>query len=213
MLSRSSSFYNDRLLPGRCILAVTEARSILGGMLKTHMRKQPLLRTGACGALLVSCLVFSESLWADSMVSVARYSFCRNVINLEPSEIISDPAQLKRGESLHLWLEIQINRGGLKYLRALGKLPVYVRWGRDGWLTDPPLDIGIAPTAWSGNEKGVNWKASQGSGTFTWRTHTNKMAPINGRYYASILDANKKVITTVEFPSEPFRPEITVTRE
>lgn len=171
-----------------------------------------LLNARAYTALLVCCFV-TEPAWADSLVSIARYSFCRKVVNLEAADVVSDPAQLKPGESLHLWLEIQINRTGLKYLRSIGKLPVYVRWGRDGWLTDPQLDIGITSDAWSTNQNGINWKAKQSGGTVTWRTHTNKIAPINGRYYASILDANKKVITSVELPAMPFRPEITVTRE
>lgn len=163
--------------------------------------------------LLLAGVAFSTALRAESMVSVVRHSFCKDVANLEPVVPISDPAALKPGERLHLWLEIQVNRAGLKYLRALGKLPVYLRWGRDGWLTDPPLDIGIAPGAWEENQDGIGWKAHQGGGTFTWRTHADKAATINGRYYASLLDANRKVIATIEFPTEPFRPEVTVKRE
>lgn len=166
-----------------------------------------------CITLLLAGVAFSTALRAESMVSVVRHSFCKDVANLEPVVPIGDPAALKPGERLHLWLEIQINRAGLKYLRALGKLPVYLRWGRDGWLTDPPLDIGIAPGAWEGKQDGIGWKAHQGGGTFTWRTHADKAAPIDGRYYASLLDANRKVIATIEFPTEPFRPEVTVKRE
>lgn len=172
-----------------------------------------ILKTGVCTTLLVCSFLFVESAWADSLVSISRHTFCRKVVNLEAADVVSDPAQLKPGESLHLWLEIQINRAGLKYLRAIGKLPVYVRWGRDGWLTDPPFDIGISSDAWNANENGIILKASQGSGAFTWRTHTNKIASVNGRYYVSILDANKKVITSIDLPAMPTRPEITVIRE
>lgn len=164
-------------------------------------------------AIILSCVIFSASLRAEPMVSVARHSFCADISNLDPVTRLGDRATLRRGESLHLWLEIEINRAGLKYLRALGKLPVYVRWGRDGWLTDPPLDIGISHAAWDSNQDGITWKARGGGGVFRWRTYAKKASPINGIYYASILDANKKVITTIEFPAVPFRPEIAVKRD
>lgn len=164
------------------------------------------------GLALLCGLLFAPTLHAETMVSVVRHAFCTGIVNLEPAGAVNDPARLKTGERLHLWLEIRINKAGLKYLRALGKLPVYVRWGRDGWLTDPAVDIGIGEGAWEEQRKGIGWKASQGGGAFTWRTHTDKATPINGRYYASILDANRKIITTIEFPAEAFRPEIAVSR-
>lgn len=171
------------------------------------------LRAGVGAALLFACTVLSVPIYAESMVSVVSYSFARRIENLEPRDPVRDPAILKPGENLHLWLEIQVNHAGLKYLRALGKLPVYIRWGRDGWLTDPPHDIGIAPDAWDSRQNGINWKARQGGGTFTWRTNANKATPINGRYYVTVLDANRRVVTTIDLPSEPFRPEIAVRRE
>lgn len=149
---------------------------------------------------------------AEPMVSVVDYSFCRSVMNLEPVGALVDPAELQKGERLHLWLNIQINKSGLRYLRSLGKLPVYLRWGRDGWLTDPAMDVGITPSQWQTAQAGIKWKAQQGGGVFSWRTNANKATPINGRYYASILDANKKVITHIDLPAEYFRPEITVSR-
>lgn len=165
------------------------------------------------GPALLLGLLSAPALHAETMVSVVRHAFCTGIVNLEPAGAVSEPAQLKPGERLHLWLEIQINKAGLKYLRALGKLPVYVRWGRDGWLTDPAVDIGIVREAWEEKQKGIGWKASQGGGAFMWRTHTDKATPVNGRYYASLLDANRKLITTIGFPAEPFRPEISVSRK
>jgi hypothetical protein len=163
--------------------------------------------------ILVAGLVFPAVLRAEPMVSVVEHAFCKDIANLGPTNIVSDSVSLRPGERLHLWVEVQINRAGLKYLKALGKLPVYVRWGRDGWLTDPPIDIGIYPDAWKSNQDGIQWKASQSGGVLKWRTHTDKAALAGGRYYASVLDANSKVITNIDLPTEPFRPEIVVSRE
>ena len=147
------------------------------------------------------------------MVSVVQYTYCLSISDLAPVNPVTDPAKLRTGEKLNIWLEIRVNPSGLRYLRALGKLPIIVRWGRNGWLTDPEIDIGITPEAWMASEKGINWKAGQGSGSFVWRTHANKAAAVDGRYKVSVLDANKNVITTIDSPTTPFRPEISVTRE
>ena len=150
---------------------------------------------------------------AEAMVTVLDFAFCKKVVDLMPVEPIVDPAVLKAGEKLHLWLDIQINSTGMRYLRSIGKLPVYLRWGRDGWLTDPPLDVGIGADVWETQKDAILWKAGQSRNTFTWRAYTHKSALAAGNYYVSILDANRKVIASAALPVGGFRPQINIDRQ
>ncbi len=148
----------------------------------------------------------------EAMISIVRYAFCEQVSNLNALGEFADPAELGSGQHLNLWLEIRVNRQGVKHLNALKKLPIYARWGRNGWLTDPPLDIGIPTSVWEEKKDDIMSKI-QSDGTFAWRTFTNKAAAIDGRYYVSILDANMKVVTSLDMPTTAFRPGISVIRK
>jgi hypothetical protein len=158
-------------------------------------------------ALEILCLNATAS---EPLVSVVNHAFSKTVMANQPGENLPDPVSLKRGERLYLWLEIQVNPAGRKYLKTIGKLPVYIRWGRDGWLTDPPIDIGITPETWEANAPAIGWKAVEGGGMFLWRTNARKTTQLAGRYYAMLLDANKRLIATLEMPHEAFRPAITI---
>src|SRR5258706_10775716 len=89
------------------------------------------------GVGVVAC-VCAPAYAGEPMVSVVNHVFAKTITANQPGEDLADPSVLKRGEKLYLWLEIQVNSAGHKYLKSIGKLPVYVRWGRDGWLTDAP---------------------------------------------------------------------------
>ena len=71
------------------------------------------------------------------------------------------------------------------------------------------IDIGITPEQWEANEQGINWKSkSSPDSTFTWRTHAVRETIAPGEYYVSILDANRKSVTTLDDTTECCRPTI-----
>ena len=71
------------------------------------------------------------------------------------------------------------------------------------------IDIGITPEQWEANEQGINWKSkSSPDSTFTWRTDAVRETFVPGEYYVSILDANRKPVTTLDDTTAWCRPTI-----
>ena len=154
-------------------------------------------------------LPFSCPVAAEPLFSVKSYEFCRDVVNNVPQRPYENPTEIRKNEKLWIWLEISVSPQGHRFLRNLSKFPVYVAWGKDGWLIGKNIDIGITPEQWEANEQGINWKSkSSPDSTFTWRTHAVREAIVPGEYYVSILDANRKSVTTLDDTTECCKPTI-----
>jgi hypothetical protein len=152
---------------------------------------------------------FSCAIAAEPLFSIKSYEFCRDVVNNVPRRPYENPDQIKKNEKLWIWLEISVSRQGHRFLKNLSKFPVYVVWGKDGWLIGKTIDIGITPEQWETNEQGINWKSkSSPDSTFTWRTHAVREIIAPGEYYVSILDANHKSVTALDDTTAPCRPKI-----
>ncbi len=154
-----------------------------------------------------SCAVGGE----ESLFSVKSYEFCRDVVNNVPLRPYENPAQFRKEEALWIWLEIAVNPNGYRFLKSLRKFPVYVTWGKDGWLIGKAVDVGITPEQWDANEQGIRWKSKNSrDATFTWRTNAVRKTIVSAEYYVSVLDANRKPVTTLEDTAVSFRPKIQV---
>lgn len=148
---------------------------------------------------------------ADSLFVVKQYRFCRNVANLVPVGPYENPTDIENDESLWIWMEISVNQNGYLFLRRLGKLPVYVTWGKDGWLAGKTIDIGITRAQWETNRQQIAWRMETSTdSTFTWRTYAVRESLATGEYYVSVLDANREPVTTSNDAISSFRPKITL---
>jgi hypothetical protein len=151
----------------------------------------------------------SFAIGAEPLFSVKSYEFCRDVVDNVPRGPYENPTQIRKKEKLWIWLEISVNQQGHRFLKKLGKFPVYVTWGKDGWLIGKAIDVGITPEQWEANEQGIHWKSKNSpDSTFTWRTHAVRETLVSGEYYISILDANHKSVTTLDDTATSCRPKI-----
>lgn len=188
---------------------------ITGGMFS--IRLLPLKSYGRVCRVIVIPLVFSVilfplSLGAEPLFNVKAFQFCRNVVDNVPLRPYENPTRIEKNESLWIWLEITVNEQGYRFLKNLGKLPIYVTWGKDGWLIGKAVDIGITPGQWESNEQGIFWKSKNSSdSTFTWRTHAVRETLKTGEYYVSVLDANRRPVTTLDDTVNSFKPKIQLT--
>ena len=148
---------------------------------------------------------------ADAMFSITRYEFCRNVVDHQPKQPHADPAIVKTGETLYLWMEIAVNKAGLRYLKSFGRLPVLVAWGKEGHLVMKPTDIGIKAEDWSSLKEKILWQYSaSGNSSFKWRTQATRVNLVSGEHYVSVLDPNRKPVVTEGGGVEAFRPAINI---
>lgn len=171
-------------------------------------------RTGLIIAVLISLsieLSFPYNLRAEPLFSVKQHKFCRNIADLAPIDPYNNPTDIKKNESLWIWMEISINAKGYRFLEHLGKFPVYIAWGRDSRLVGKKIDIGITPEQWEINKQAITWKFNNSMGSsFTWRTYAVRESLTAGEYYVSVLDANRKPVTDSDDTVNSFRPRIKV---
>jgi hypothetical protein len=154
-------------------------------------------------------LPFSCAIGAEPLFSIKSYQFCRDVVDNTPRLPYENPTQIGKKEKLWIWLEISVTPQGHRFLRNLSKFPVYVIWGKDDWLIGKTIDIGITPEQWQANEQGIYWKSKNSpDSTFTWRTHAVRETLASGEYYISILDANRRPVTTLDDTAASCRPNI-----
>jgi hypothetical protein len=154
-------------------------------------------------------LPFPRVFGAEPLFTIKSYEFCRDVVDNAPLQPYENPTQIRKREKLWIWLELSVTQQGRRFLTNLGKFPVYVIWGKDDWLIGKATDVGITPEQWEANERGILWKSKNSSdSTFTWRTHAVREILSPGEYYVSILDANRKSVTTLDDTATPCRPEM-----
>ena len=115
---------------------------------------------------------------------------------------------MKRGEGLFLWMEIKAGERALTMLEAKGEMPVYHAWASEIGVIDL-INIGITKEKWLEQADAIRNEVKQ-RGFFTWRTQSYKRNLKEGRWYVSVLDANKKPVKKSGSGTEVFRPEIVV---
>jgi hypothetical protein len=142
------------------------------------------------------------------LFEVERESFCRGIKEHEPVDTFSGVAEIKKGESVFLWIEIRAGERALTMLEAKGQMPIYHAWASDVGVTDV-IDIGITKERWLEQAEAIR-NEFKNRGFFTWRTQSLKRNFKEGRWYVSILDANKRSVRKTGSGTEAFRPEIVI---
>ena len=145
---------------------------------------------------------------AQPLFEVERESFCKGVQGHEPMNSFSGVAEIKKGEDVFLWMEIKAGERALTMLEAKGQMPIYHAWASEKGVTDI-IDIGITKERWLELASAIK-NQSRKQGFFTWRTYSTKRNFKEGRWYVSVLDANKKPVRKTGFGTEAFRPEVVI---
>jgi hypothetical protein len=145
---------------------------------------------------------------AQPLFEVERESFCKVIHEREAADPFTGVAEMKKGEGVFLWMEIKAGERALTMLEAKGQMPIYHAWASEKWITDI-IDIGITKERWL-ELSGAIKNQFRRQGFFTWRTQSFKRNFKEGRWYVSILDANKKPVRKSGSGTEAFRPEIVI---
>jgi len=145
---------------------------------------------------------------AQPLFEVERESFCRGVQDREPVNHFSNVAEIRKGEEVFLWMEIKGGERALTMLEAKGQMSIYHAWASEKGVTDI-IDIGITKERWLELANAVRNQFRE-QGFFTWRTYSAKRNFKEGRWYVSVLDANKKPVRKSGSGTGAFRPEIVI---
>lgn len=162
-------------------------------------------------AFIISLIIYQfimADLKAQPLFEVERESFCREVRNHEPVNVLSRDAEIKKGEVIFFWIEIRAGTRALSMLETKGELPVFHAWASRMGVTDI-INVGIKNNVWLINKEMIKGEVKM-VGFFTWRTYSFKRNFKEGSYYVSILDANKKPVRKIGAGNEALRPEITI---
>jgi hypothetical protein len=142
------------------------------------------------------------------LFEVERESFCKVIREREPVDPFTGMVEIRKGEGLFLWMEMKAAERALTMLEAKGQMPIYHAWASEKWITDV-IDIGIKERDWTEYAVAIRNQIRR-QGFFTWRTHSFKRNFKEGRWYVSVLDANKRPVRKSGSGSEAFRPEIVI---
>ena len=142
------------------------------------------------------------------MFEVERGSFCKALRDREPIDPFMGIAEIKKGGGIFHWMEIQAGERALTMLESKGQMPIYHAWASEKGVTDV-IDIGITKERWLEQGDAIRSEFKK-RGFFTWRTHSHKKNLKEGRWYVSVLDANKKPVRKSDSGQEAFRPEIVI---
>lgn len=157
---------------------------------------------------LVALLVVPIPGMAQPLFEVERESFCKGIGEREPVDPFTGVVEIRKGEGVFLWIEIKAGERALTMLEAKGQMSIYHAWASEKWVTDI-IDIGITKERWV-ELAGAVKNQFRKQGFFTWRTQSFKRNFKEGRWYVSILDANKKPVRKSGSGQEAFRPEIVI---
>jgi len=158
--------------------------------------------------ILITVFIVTTHSNAQPLFEVERESFCKGVQGREPMNPFSGVAEIKKGESVFLWMEIRAGERALTMLEAKGQMSIYHAWASEKWVTDI-VDIGITKERWLELREAIRGEVKQ-KGFFTWRTYSAKRNFKEGRFYVSVLDANKNPVRKSGSGTEAFRPEIVI---
>jgi hypothetical protein len=145
---------------------------------------------------------------AQPLFEVERESFCKVIREREPEGSFTGVAEIKKGEGVFLWMEVKAGERALTMLEAKGQMPIYHAWASQKWITDV-IDIGIKEKDWTEYAVAIRNQVRR-QGFFTWRTQSFKRNFREGRWYVSVLDANKRPVRKSGSGTEAFRPEIMI---
>jgi len=160
------------------------------------------------GFILVVLHILVPHASAQPLFEVERESFCKGIQDREPMNSFSNVAEIRKGEEVFLWMEIKGGERALTMLEAKGQMSIYHAWASEKGVTDI-IDIGITKERWLELANAMRNQFRE-KGFFTWRTYSAKRNFKEGRWYVSILDANKKPVRKVGPGIEAFRPEIVI---
>lgn len=145
---------------------------------------------------------------AQTLFEVEKESFCREVINNKPVNVLSGIAQIKRGDGIFFWIEIRAEKRALRMLETKCEFPIFHAWASKIGVIDI-INVGIKKDAWIKNREIIRTEL-KARGIFTWRTQSFKRNFQEGIYYVSILDANKRPVRKTGAGNEVLRPEINI---
>ncbi len=145
---------------------------------------------------------------AQPLFEVERESFCKVIREREPVDPFTGIAEIKKGEGIFLWMEIKVGERALTMLEAKGQMPIYHAWASEKRVADI-IDVGITKERWMELASAIRSQFRQ-QGFFTWRMQSFKRNFKEGRWYVSVLDANKKPVRKSDSGQEAFRPEIVI---
>lgn len=145
---------------------------------------------------------------AQPLFEVERDAFCRSVQRHEPQNPFSAIAEIKKGEGIFLWMEMKAGQRALAMLESKGEMPVYHAWASEIGVIDL-INIGMTKERWLEQADAIRDEFKR-RGFFTWRTQSYKKNLKEGRWYVSVLDANKKPVKKSGSGTEAFRPEIVI---
>jgi hypothetical protein len=145
---------------------------------------------------------------SQPLFEVERESFCKTIHEREPVDPFTGIAEIKKGEGIFLWMEIKAGERALTMLEAKGQMPIYHAWASEKGIADI-IDIGMTKERWVELASAIK-NQFKNQGFFTWRTQSFKRKFKEGRWYVSVLDANKKPVRKVGSGSDAFRPEIVI---
>jgi hypothetical protein len=145
---------------------------------------------------------------AQPLFEVERESFCKVIREREPVDPFTGIAEIRKGEGIFLWMEIKAGERAMTMLKAKGQMPIYHAWASEKRVADI-IDVGITKERWMELASAIRSQFRQ-QGFFTWRTQSFKRNFKEGRWYVSILDANKKPVRKSDSGQEAFRPEIVI---
>jgi hypothetical protein len=160
------------------------------------------------GFILVVLHILVPHASAQPLFEVERESFCKGVQDREPMNSFSNVAEIRKGEDVFLWMEIKGGERALTMLEAKGQMSIYHAWASEKGVTDI-IDIGITKQRWLELANAMRNQFRE-QGFFTWRTYSAKRNFKEGRWYVSILDANKKPVRKVGPGTEALRPELVI---
>jgi hypothetical protein len=158
--------------------------------------------------VLTAFFVLTTYGMAQPLFEVGRESFCKGVQDREPMNSFSNVAEIRKGEDVFLWMEIKGGERALTMLEAKGQMSIYHAWASEKGVTDI-IDIGITKQRWLELANAMRNQFRE-QGFFTWRTYSSKRNFKEGRWYVSILDANKKPVRKVGPGTEALRPELVI---
>jgi len=158
--------------------------------------------------MLVALHILVPQAISQPLFEVERASFCKGLQEREPMSPFSGVAEIKKGEGVFLWMEIKAGERALTMLEAKGQMSIYHAWASERGVTDV-INIGIKDKNWTEHADAIR-NQFKNQGFFTWRTQSFKRNFKEGRWYVSILDANKKAVRKVGSGTEAFRPEIVI---
>jgi hypothetical protein len=158
--------------------------------------------------ILITVFIFIPHGHAQPLFEVERESFCKGVQGREPMNPFSGVAEIKKGEGVFLWMEIRAGERALTMLEGKGQMSIYHAWASEKGVTDI-IDVGITKERWLELREAIRGEVKQ-KGFFTWRTYSAKRNFKEGRFYVSVLDANKKPVRKSGSGTEAFRPEIAI---